>query len=130
MQPAMAILPLFAVILTGFLAVRSGYVASDRFRPLGEIVLRIALPALIFLSVAAAPPGEALQGLALLAIYAAASLACFAAGFQAARLVLGVARAGLADRVGHVGLEKRVSGLPPLCRNFLAPPRPGAFWRI
>jgi predicted permease len=103
----MAILPLFAVILTGFLAVRSGYVASDRFRPLGEIVLRIALPALIFLSVAAAPPGEALQGLALLAI-CAASLGCFAAGFLAARLALGFAR-GQAALIG-LGMSASNSG--------------------
>lgn len=83
MDAVNAILPLFAVILIGFLAVRSGYVPAESLRPVGEVVLRIALPALIFLSVAGAAPGEGLQPAALLAI-GLGSLAAFGCGVAAA----------------------------------------------
>ncbi|GGH59161.1 AEC family transporter [Frigidibacter albus] len=83
MDAVNAIVPLFAVILIGFLAVRSGYVPAESLRPVGEVVLRIALPALIFLSVAGAAPGDGLQPLALLAI-GLGSLAAFACGVAAA----------------------------------------------
>jgi len=83
MDAVNAIVPLFAVILIGFLAVRSGYFPAESLRPVGEVVLRIALPALIFLSVAGAAPGEGLQPAALLAI-GIGSLATFACGVAAA----------------------------------------------
>jgi len=83
MDAVNAIVPLFAVILIGFLAVRSGYVPAESLRPVGEVVLRIALPALIFLSVAGAAPGEGLQPMALLAI-GLGSLAAFACGVAVA----------------------------------------------
>ncbi|AMY70933.1 AEC family transporter [Frigidibacter mobilis] len=89
MDAVNAILPLFAVILIGFLAVRTGYVPAEALRPVGEVVLRIALPALIFLSVAGAAPGEGLQPVALLAI-GIGSLAAFACGALGAVWILGM----------------------------------------
>jgi malonate transporter and related proteins len=80
------IAPLFLVILTGFTAVRTGYVRAEALRPMGEVVLRIALPVLIFLSVAGASTGRGLQPNALLAI-GAGSLAAFAFGLSVALVV-------------------------------------------
>lgn len=89
MEAARAIAPLFAVILIGFLAVRSRYLPAEALRPVGEVVLRIALPALVFLSVAGAAPGQGLQPAALLAI-GTGSLAAFGCGVVAAIWLLGL----------------------------------------
>lgn len=89
MEAARAIAPLFAVILIGFLAVRSRYLPAESLRPVGEVVLRITLPALVFLSVAGAAPGQGLQPAALLAI-GTGSLAAFACGLLAAIWLLGL----------------------------------------
>ncbi|MBH0236485.1 AEC family transporter [Methylobrevis albus] len=87
METLNAIAPLFAVILIGFAAVRTGYVPAEALRPVGDIVLRIALPALIFLSVAGAPPGQGLQPAALIAI-ATGSLTAFGVGILTAVAIL------------------------------------------
>lgn len=89
MEAVNAILPLFAVILIGFAAVRTGYVAAEALQPVGTVVLRLALPALIFLSVAGAAPGEGLQPAALLAI-AMGSLIPFGLGLAMAIRGLGM----------------------------------------
>lgn len=87
METFTTIAPLFLVILTGFIAVRTGYVRPEALRPMGEVILRIALPALIFLSVAGASAGSGLQTNALLAI-GAGSLASFVFGLSVALVVL------------------------------------------
>lgn len=87
METVTTIAPLFLVILTGFGAVRTGYVQPNALRPMGEVVLRIALPVLIFLSVAGASSGDGVQPGALLAI-GAGSLAAFLFGLTVALVVL------------------------------------------
>lgn len=84
------ILPLFGVIAIGFAAVRTGVITAEGIRPLAETVLRLALPALIFLAVAGTP-GRAPIDPGLLAGYAAGSLASFLACLALARIVLGLA---------------------------------------
>lgn len=87
METFTTLAPLFLVILTGFIAVRTGYVRPEALRLMGEVVLRIALPALIFVSVAGASSGTGLQTSALLAI-GAGSLASFIFGLLVALVVL------------------------------------------
>jgi malonate transporter and related proteins len=81
------LVPLFAVIGCGWLAIRSGYLARETVAPAGQIVIRIALPAVIFLSLASAPRDQTFD-LPFLLAYAVASLAVFGACFAAARFIL------------------------------------------
>ncbi|HMO06565.1 MAG TPA: AEC family transporter [Paracoccaceae bacterium] len=83
------LLPLFAVIAIGFAMVRLGQIDGAAVRPMGAVVIRVALPALVFLAVARMPLGQAVDVPFLLA-YGAGSLATFAAMVAAARLVLGL----------------------------------------
>lgn len=83
------LVPLFLLIGLGFAAVRLRWLAPEGVAPAGQIVVRLALPALIFLAVAAAPPAEVLQP-GLLVAYAAGSLAAFGLALAAARLALGL----------------------------------------
>jgi malonate transporter and related proteins len=68
------LLPIFAVIAIGFGAVRSGYLDRAHVAPAGQIVIRIALPALIFLALATTPATEAFD-LRFLLVYGAGSFA-------------------------------------------------------
>ena len=43
-----AIIPLFAIIVLGFAAVRASYLPEGHIRPAADLVARVALPALIF----------------------------------------------------------------------------------
>ena len=54
-------LPIYLLIGLGFLTVRSGYVAGDHVKALSAFVVRVALPALIFLAVGTADPAEVLH---------------------------------------------------------------------
>lgn len=81
--------PLFALIAIGFVMVRTGHIAGEAVQPLGALVMRLALPALIFLALAGTPPGEALDIWFLLA-YAAGSLAAMAVCMALARWALGL----------------------------------------
>ena len=81
------ILPLFLLIALGFVAVRVGYVDRAHSRPLGDFVMKIALPALIFDAVTGLPPGEALNW-RFIGAYAAGSLVAFGAGLWLARRVM------------------------------------------
>ena len=76
--------PIFALILAGFAAVRTGYVEAGVIRALGAFVLRLAMPALIFAALAGADAGEVLNP-GYLAGYGAASVAVFAIGYVAGR---------------------------------------------
>ncbi|MCA8878547.1 MAG: AEC family transporter [Rhodobacteraceae bacterium] len=84
-----ALLPLFAIILLGAVAARTGYVPAQTIAPISAFVVRIALPALIFGAVTSAPLGEAINP-GFLSGYAAASLAVLTAGIAAGRLVFGL----------------------------------------
>lgn len=76
--------PIFAVILLGFVAVRSAYVDAAMVRALGGFVLRVAMPALIFGALAGAPLGTSLEP-GYIAAYGAASAAVFGFGYLRAR---------------------------------------------
>jgi hypothetical protein len=80
-------LPIYLMIALGYGVSRTGYVAVADMRAVGRMVLRVAMPALIFLALARAPLGNTLRG-DFLAGYAAGSLAVFAAGFTLARRIL------------------------------------------
>ncbi len=83
------LIPLFALIALGFGAVRLRLIAAEAVAPMGAVVIRLALPALIFLALAASPPAEAISPW-LLAAYAAGSLATMAAALALARWGLGL----------------------------------------
>jgi hypothetical protein len=87
MEALNAIQPVFLIIAIGYAAVRSGYIADETLKPVGVVVLRIALPALIFLAVASAPQRQGLQASVVIAI-GLGSLAAFAPGLFVARVLL------------------------------------------
>jgi len=87
MTLAGVLLPLFALIALGFASVRMRLIPAEGVAPMGAVVVRLALPALIFLTLAATPPAEAINP-ALLAAYGAGTLATMG-------LCLGLARWGL-----------------------------------
>lgn len=84
-----SILPLFAVIIVGFVAIRSGYVAAKQIKPVSDFVVKIALPALIFNALTTVPLAEAVSWSFILA-YAGGSLLVFVIGMLAARRFLGM----------------------------------------
>jgi hypothetical protein len=77
-------LPIYLMIALGFSVAKLGYVAVSDMRAIGRVVLRVAMPALIFLALARAPLTETLRW-DFIAGYAAGSLLVFAAGFALAR---------------------------------------------
>ncbi len=81
-------LPIYLLIATGFVAVKSGYVAPEDIRALGRVVMRICLPATIFINIARVPVTEVFRWDFLLG-YLAASLIVFGMGFVAAHRVYG-----------------------------------------
>lgn len=74
-----AIIPLFAIIALGYVAVGTSYVPAGHVGPVADVVARIALPALIFQGLTGAPLGETVNP-AYLVGYAGGSLAAFGAG--------------------------------------------------
>jgi hypothetical protein len=77
-------LPIYLIIALGYGVARSGYVALADMRAIGRVVLRVAMPALIFLALARAPLHETLRR-DFIAGYALGSLVVFGAGFALAR---------------------------------------------
>lgn len=105
-------LPVFAVIGLGFVAIRTRYLDPATVQPLGTVVIRIALPALILLALAGTPAQGALNTGFLLA-YAAGSLGTMLICMAIARYVLGLSRivtavVGLAVSMANSGFM----GLP------------------
>lgn len=96
--------PIFALIVSGFLAVRSGYLDAAVIRALGAFVLRVAMPALIFGALAGAPLGATLRPGYLVA-YGAASGAVFALGYA-----LGRSRGGTPAAMQALGMACTNSG--------------------
>ncbi|MBW6506543.1 MAG: AEC family transporter [Rhodobacteraceae bacterium] len=76
-------LPIYLLIALGFVVAKVGYVARDDMRAIGRVVLRVAMPALIFVALARAPLAETLRW-DFMAGYTAGSLVIFAAGFALA----------------------------------------------
>ncbi len=80
-------LPIYLIIAAGFAAVRSGYVAADDVRALGRVVLRVCMPATIFIAIVRTPVADTLRWDFVLG-YLAGSLVVFGTGLAFARLVL------------------------------------------
>jgi hypothetical protein len=55
----MTVAPVFGIILLGLIAGKSGYLPDGAQRPIIEFVFRIAIPALLFRTMAEAPPAAA-----------------------------------------------------------------------
>ncbi|MCC6008900.1 MAG: AEC family transporter [Rhodobacteraceae bacterium] len=81
------LLPLFGLIALGFACVRLRVIPAEGVAPMGAVVVRLALPALIFLTLAATPPAEAIEPWLLVA-YGGGTLATILLCLAVARLVL------------------------------------------
>ena len=121
------IFPLFAVIALGFVTVRTGYLSATVVRPVGELVIRVALPALIFQALTSTPIEEALEP-SFIAGYALASLTVFAGAFAVfrARFHGDTASAGLAalgtsaSNSGYIGYAIAAAVIGPPAATMLA----------
>jgi malonate transporter len=96
MTIASLILPVFGVILTGWLAGAVGYLPRTLAGPLAQFAYNVAMPALVFLTIAKEPIGSLLDG-GFLAAFGGGSMICFAA-------VLLIARAGWHRGIGASGM--------------------------
>ncbi|MFC0401698.1 AEC family transporter [Paraburkholderia rhizosphaerae] len=85
MHIASLIVPIFAIIATGWVAGTSGYVAPALAGPLMQFAYYVAMPALVFLTVAKEPLGSLLEWRFLVA-FGGGSLICFTAVLVAARI--------------------------------------------
>ncbi len=81
------VLPVFAVILTGWLAAATGYMPRAMADALVRFAYNVAMPALIFLTIAQQPL-HALLDWRFLAAFGGGSLICFAAVMLYSRMVL------------------------------------------
>ncbi|ATI40906.1 hypothetical protein CBW24_02085 [Pacificitalea manganoxidans] len=121
------IIPLFAIIALGYVAIRSGYVEADRIPVIGGFVVKIALPALIVNAVATRPLAETIYWPLVLG-YAAASLLLMLTGTVAARLIFGTsvgqsAVIGLGmsgSNSGFMGYPIALSAMGPIAGTVLA----------
>lgn len=87
MHVASLILPIFAIILSGWLAGALGYLPRTLAGPLMQFAYFLAMPALVFLTVAREPLESLLEWRFLVA-FGGGSLICFAAVLLAARIGL------------------------------------------
>jgi malonate transporter and related proteins len=87
MHIANLILPIFAVILSGWLAGTLGYLPRTTVGPLMQFAYFVAMPALVFLTVANEPLSSLLEW-RFLAAFGGGSLICFVAVLVAARIGL------------------------------------------
>jgi malonate transporter and related proteins len=88
MSVVTTIVPLFLLIVLGFVSIRAGYIAAGHIRPVGDFVIKVALPALIFQAVTSLPLAEALDW-RFIGAYGAGSMAAFAVGLVVARRAMG-----------------------------------------
>lgn len=79
-------LPIYLAIAVGYVMTRYGPVPQEGIRAIGAFVLNVALPALLFSSIARADVGEILHPTYLLA-YALGGLCCLLLGFGYGRVV-------------------------------------------
>jgi len=111
MTLANTLLPLFGLIALGFAAVRLRWVPAEGVAPMGAVVVRLALPALIFLTLAQAPPAETINP-ALLAAYAAGTVATMGLCLLAARALALPAAASATVLLGVALANSGFLGLP------------------
>lgn len=76
--------PIYLLMAVGFLSVRSGWLEAGAMRHIGQFVIKVALPALLFQIVTAQPLAQTLRWRFLLA-YAAGSVIAFGLGWWFAR---------------------------------------------
>jgi predicted permease len=95
MQVADLILPVFAVIVTGWLAGYLGYVSRGLSDALIHFAYNVAMPALLIVTIAHEPARSLLAG-RFLVVFGGGSLMCFAIVFAALRAVGGHGLAGAA----------------------------------
>ncbi len=84
MDVAGLILPVFAVIVTGWAAAHIGYVSRDLSDGLIHFAYNVAMPALLVVTIAQ-EPARALMAWQFLIAFGGGSLICFALVFLAAR---------------------------------------------
>jgi malonate transporter and related proteins len=95
MQVADLILPVFAVIVTGWLAGYLGYVARDLSDALIHFAYNVAMPALLIVTIAQ-EPARSLLAWRFLVAFGGGSLLCFAIVFASLRAFGGQGLAGAA----------------------------------
>ena len=88
MQVADLVLPVFAVIVTGWLAGWLGYIPRSLADGLVHFAYNVAMPALLFVTVAQEPARNLLEWRFLMA-FAGGSILCFALVFLAVRIAWG-----------------------------------------
>lgn len=103
--------PIYLVILVGYLAVRRGVFDRDQMRVLSRFVVTFALPALIFLAVSSRTVAEILNPTYLTA-YAVGTLAAFGVGYGYARLRRAPRSARAFDGLGFSGSNSGYVGYP------------------
>lgn len=106
------IAPVFLIIATGYVSVRTGYFEPAALKGLGGFVFRIAMPALILSAITSAPLGETMNHAYLLG-YGGATFAIFLLGYAALRRIGGQAVAPAAVRaLGMCGSNTGFMGYP------------------
>lgn len=88
MTVAALVLPVFAVIVAGWLAGALGYLPRTLAGPLVTFAYQVAMPALVFLTIAGQKPAVLLDG-RFIAAFGGGSALCFLVVFLAARLGAG-----------------------------------------
>jgi malonate transporter and related proteins len=88
MKVADLVLPVFAIIVTGWLAEWLGYISRSLADGLVHFAYNVAMPALLFVTIAQEPARSLLEWRFLFA-FGGGSILCFALVFLAARLGLG-----------------------------------------
>lgn len=85
MTIAALVLPVFAVILAGWIAGASGYLPRSLSGPLVQFAYNVAMPALVFLTIAEERLARLLEW-GFIAAFGAGSVLCFLAVYAAARI--------------------------------------------
>jgi malonate transporter and related proteins len=85
MTIAALVLPVFAVILSGWVAGASGYLPRSLAGPLVQFAYNVAMPALVFLTIAEERLGALLEW-GFIAAFGGGSMLCFGAVYAAARI--------------------------------------------
>ncbi len=98
MTIALLVLPVFAVILSGWIAGASGYLPRSLAGPLVQFAYNVAMPALVFLTIAEERL-DALMEWGFIAAFGGGSMLCFGAVYAAAR-ILGNRGAGPSALIG------------------------------
>jgi hypothetical protein len=79
------IAPIYILIGLGYGVIRLRYLEADAFASLGSVILRVFMPAMLFLAIAGNPISDTLSW-AFVAAYAGGSVATYWLGFALARL--------------------------------------------